>query len=120
MTTQSAPIIPDALDALIADPTHHTLLMENDRVRVLETRIPPGDRTEIHTHCWPGVLYILSWSQIVRRDHTGQVIFDSRTVEAMRTPPPSMWSLALPPHTLENVGTTDLHLINVELKEPAP
>ena len=34
---------PDSLDALVAAPRHHKLLFENERVRVLEVRIPPGD-----------------------------------------------------------------------------
>jgi hypothetical protein len=29
---------PDALDAMIAAPAHHEVLLENDRVRVLDTR----------------------------------------------------------------------------------
>ena len=55
---------PASLDALSAAPHHHTLIMENDRVRVLETRIPPGDIVPVHTHCWPSVLYVLSWSGV--------------------------------------------------------
>jgi hypothetical protein len=34
---------PDELDALIAAPRHHLLLMENESVRVLDTRVPPGE-----------------------------------------------------------------------------
>ena len=40
---------PDDLDALTAAPDHHTLLFENDRVRVLDTRIPAGDQTPLPT-----------------------------------------------------------------------
>jgi hypothetical protein len=32
----------DELDALMAAPKHHWLVFENDRVRVLDTRIAPG------------------------------------------------------------------------------
>ncbi|WP_158587664.1 hypothetical protein [Algoriphagus lacus] len=41
---------PEKLDALAADPKHHTLLLENEFVRVLETIIFPGEITAIHTH----------------------------------------------------------------------
>jgi quercetin dioxygenase-like cupin family protein len=51
---------PDELDALIAAPQHHILLFENEAVRVLDTRIPPGQTVPLHTHRWPGTLYILS------------------------------------------------------------
>jgi hypothetical protein len=110
---------PAELDALVAAPAHHTLLFENERVRVLDTHIAPGDRTPIHTHRWPGVLYILSWTTFVRYDAQGGVLLDSRTVPALQAPPPAIWSAPLPPHALENIGATELHLIAVELKEQA-
>jgi len=33
---------PESLDAMIAAPEHHEILLENDRVRVLDTRPGPG------------------------------------------------------------------------------
>ena len=41
---------PDSLDALVAATDHHTLLLENERIGVLKTLIPPGDTTPVHTH----------------------------------------------------------------------
>jgi sugar/nucleoside kinase (ribokinase family) len=67
---------PESLDALVAAPKQHTLLLENERVRVLDTRILPGDTTPVHTHRWPSVLYVLSWSDVVRRDGDGKVMLD--------------------------------------------
>jgi hypothetical protein len=107
---------PDELDALVAAPDHHSLLYENDRVRVLDTRIGPGDQTPVHTHRWPAALYILSWSHIVRRDDLGAVLLDSRTVPALQHPSPVLWSAPLPPHSLQNVGDAEARIISVELK----
>jgi len=107
---------PDPLDALVAAPDHHTLLYENDRVRVLDTRIRPGDQTPIHTHRWPAAIYVVSWSHFVRCDDTGRVLFDSRTVPALQNPPPVLWSVPLPPHSLRNVDEADLQGISVEVK----
>ena len=59
---------PDDLDALIAVPENHTLLYENESVRVLDTRIGAERTTPVHTHCWPGALLVRSWSDFVRRD----------------------------------------------------
>ncbi len=70
---------PSALDALVAAAQHHRLLLENGRVRVIETVIPPGERTSDHTHRWPSVQYICSWSDFLRRDGDGHVTFDART-----------------------------------------
>ena len=110
---------PDALDALQAAPRHHRLILENDRVRVLETRVPPGETVPVHTHRWPCVNHILGWSDFVRRDGEGRVLLDTRG----RPPPASLpfaaWAEALPPHTLENVGSTDLLVVSVEIKGEA-
>ncbi|MFN2196078.1 MAG: cupin domain-containing protein [Anaerolineales bacterium] len=109
---------PEALDALVAAPDHHVLMLENERVRVLSTCIAAGDRTPVHTHRWPAVFYLLSWSHFVRYDDQGRVMVDSRQVEALKEPPEVLWSAPLPPHSLENVGESDLELISVELKDP--
>ena len=108
---------PDSLDARIAAPGHHTLVLENDRVRVLDTRIPAGDTVPVHTHRWPAVYCTISPGDFVRRDGEGGVLFDSRL-----HPSPSAqgaWIESLPPHSVENVGESEIHLISVELK-PAP
>ena len=107
----------DSLDALIAAPNHHKLLFENERVRVLYTSIPAGDKVPVHTHRWPSVLYIQSWGEFVRCDENGKVLLDSRTVEAFKTPSEVLWSQPLPPHTFENVGSTSIDIIAVELKD---
>lgn len=106
---------PDSLDALIAAPDHHSLRYENERVRVLETVIPPGDTVPLHTHCWPGVYHVLAWSDFIRRDDKGNVLLDSRTKPAPEVPG-VQWVEPLPPHTLENIGQGPIHLLSVEVK----
>ena len=69
---------PDSLDALAAAPDSHHVLFENDVVRVLETRIAPGSTTQVHTHRWPGILYVLSFGHFVRRDGDGTLLVDTR------------------------------------------
>jgi hypothetical protein len=105
---------PDALDALIAAPQHHKLVLENDRVRVLDTHIAAGDIVPVHTHRWPGLYYTIKPGPFVRRDGEGNVLFDSRL-----HPPASAqgnWLDFLPPHSVENVGDAEIHLISVEVK----
>ena len=107
---------PDSLDALIAAPQHHKLLFENEFVRVLETRIPPGETTAIHTHRYPASNYILSWSDFLRLDDKGNVMLDTRTLAKKPGPGAASWVDALPPHSLQNIGTEDIHVISVEQK----
>lgn len=115
-TPSSRPQWPAHLDALIAAPRHHTLMFENDLVRVLETKVPPGETTAVHTHCWPATLYVVSASDFVRRDDNDNVLLDTRITGAKGKSGDAAWSPPLGPHTLENVGTTLIHVINVELK----
>ena len=114
-TTDNWPF-PKAMDALIASPQHHKLLLENEFVRVLDTLIPPGEVTTLHTHQWPATYYILSWSDFVRRDDKNLVVVDSRKREKKPKVNTALWSEPLPPHTLENVGPQDIHLISIEIK----
>lgn len=104
------------LDAMTAAPDHHELLLENEQVRVLDTRLDPGQRTPVHAHQWPAVLYIQSWSDFIRCDADGNVVLDSRTIASTPAPGTALWTPALDPHYVENVGENVLHVIGVELK----
>jgi len=107
---------PKSLDAMIAAPKYHEILLENDHVRVLDTSIPPGDTVPAHTHCWPSVMYVSSFSHFVRYDKDGNVLVDSRTLDRKPQPGEAMWSAPLELHSLKNVGSSDLRVITVELK----
>ena len=104
------------LDALTAAPENRKLLFENDTVRMLDTVIQPGRTTPLHTHSWPAALYVLSGSDFIRRDQNGAVTFDSRSGASIR-PGAALFTPPLPPHTLENIGTTEIRIIAVELKK---
>jgi len=107
---------PDSLDALIAAPDHHRLLLENEEVRVLEVRIAPGQFVPIHTHRWPSVVFTLSADDFIRRDAEGKVLLDTRITPFPTPRPVADWLPPLPPHSVENVGTSDIRLFSVELK----
>ena len=105
---------PDGLDAVVAAPKHHRLVFENDRVRVLDTVIPAGDTVPVHTHRWPAVYYTIQSGEFIRRDGEGSLLFDSRTATARAS---ASFVDCLPPHSVENVGPSEIHLISVELKQ---
>lgn len=109
-------MFPGGLDALEAAPEFHSLLLENDQVRVLETQIPPGRTTPMHTHRYPAVHYFKSWSHFIRRNDRDEVLVDTRQTDFAKNPPQVLWGAALPPHTVENVGDATLHVISVEIK----
>jgi hypothetical protein len=107
------------LDAVAAAAEHHKVLLENDSVRVLQTRIAAGASTAVHAHPWPSVQYIVSYSDYVRHAPDGKVVMDSRTLTIRPKPGAALWSAPLPAHYIENVGAGELVVVSVELK-PAP
>jgi hypothetical protein len=46
------------LDAVKAAPRHHKILFENDRLRVLDVTLEPGDEEPVHHHRWPSVFVL--------------------------------------------------------------
>lgn len=101
----------------MAAPQYHRIVLENDRVRVLDTRIPVGDIVPVHTHRWPALYYTIVAGDFVRRDPDGNILFDSRTVPGLLTASEATFMECLQPHSVENVSATEIHLISVELKQ---
>jgi hypothetical protein len=110
---------PDELDAMVAAAAFHRILFENDLVRYLEVIIGPGDFVPMHTHRWPSVIYVQSTSDFIRRDGEGRILFGPRQAGAPPKTPVVEWVGPLPPHSIENVGASTVHLLTVELKQGA-
>jgi hypothetical protein len=58
MTTEQPWSWPEAMDALLAAPASHRVLLENDRVRVLEVVIEPRTREPERTHRAASVMIV--------------------------------------------------------------
>ena len=108
---------PNSLDAMVAAPEHHEVLLENERVRVLDSRIKPGETVPVHTHRWASVLYVLGTSDFIRYDTEGKAIFDSRRAASHVDTGVVSWSPPLCAHSVKNVGDTEIRVISVELKD---
>lgn len=104
------------LDAVVAAPGNHRVLLENEHVRVLEVTVPPHASEPVHAHCWPSTLYIQTMTDMLERDTTGKVVFDSRKLPVQPEPPFARWSGPQAPHSIENLGDAPLTLIRVEQK----
>ena len=99
-----------------ADPTQtdgdkYQVVFENDRVRVLEYKDKPGDRTSPHSHP-DSVMYTLSSFErrLIHGDQQRDVKLEAGRVG---------W-VAAQEHSGENIGTTESHALFIELKEPSP
>ena len=51
---------PPHLEALVAAPTNHRLLLDDEEVRVLEVTVEPGEREKPHHHRWPSIMVVLA------------------------------------------------------------
>ena len=98
-------------DPAVTDPDLYKVIFENDRVRVLEYRDRPGDRTNPHRHP-DSVMYTLS--SFRRRIGDGD-----RWVDVEMAAGTARW-VAAQGHCGHNVGETATHALFVGLKEPAP
>lgn len=88
--------------------TAYTILFENDRVRLLEVRISPGDGFGMHGH--PDyVVYKLGGGKVRFTSPSGE------TEEAELPPGAAIWRDA-EEHSTENVGTTEVRALLFELK----
>ncbi len=87
------------------------VLFENERIRVVEANYPAGTTHEMHSHP-DHVVYALGDAKVRM---TGE---DGKSADVDIKKGGTRWQPAVT-HKTENVGTTTLHAILVELKEPA-
>jgi hypothetical protein len=95
-------------DPTCTDPDKYRTIFENERVRVLEYRDTPGARTQPHRHP-DSVMYTLS--SFRRRLH-----FPDGERDVVMDAGQASW-LPAQSHAGENTGTTDTHVLFVELKQ---
>ena len=96
----------------LQDP-RHTWLFENQYVRIYEVRIPPGEMTAFHRHAYDAVAVRVSGGQVTTQVEGGEwgapliiqpgsVVFDADSKHPFV-------------HRVRNDGTTEYHLILVQL-----
>jgi hypothetical protein len=98
----------DALDPVRVSPETHKVSFENSFVRVLDVRIPAGKIEPRHRHPHGLSVYLTDWDAKVTVDGQAPQVNHRKSGTVA-------WSEALI-HTVQNVGTTDAHVIRVELK----
>jgi hypothetical protein len=115
MTTEQPWPWPDMMDALLAAPVSHRVLLDNNRVRVLEVAIEPGAREPEHTHRAPSVM-IIDEPAPIRYYEGGTLLFESQAPPGPRPGVQMRWMEPEGPHSVENTGQHRYHAIRVELK----
>jgi len=97
-------------DPVVTNPGLYRVILENERVRVLEYRDTPGAATAPHRH--PDSVMV-TLSEFSRR-----ISSNGRSVDVELPAGVARW-LPAQEHTGANTGHTDTHSIFIELKEPA-
>jgi quercetin dioxygenase-like cupin family protein len=98
-----------AQDVMKVAPETHKILLENDQVRVLSVHMKPGGKAPMHSHPH-NVAYFLTDAKVKITLPNGKT--EERNIKAGS----STWSEATT-HTAENIGTTELEEIQIELKK---
>ena len=84
------------------------VLLDNDRVKVVEIRLPPGEKMPMHTHS-AYIAYTMNPARVKFTFPDGS----SRTVEFVRGQ--ANYSDGIT-HEIENIGSTDVLNLDIELK----
>ena len=99
---------PASQDPVEQSPQYYTVRFENDRVRVLEYHLPPGQKEAMHTHP-PGIVYAMSDATMSSTPAGGQPSVMTRKAGDLA------WRDTTT-HSAENVGTTEVRTLAIELK----
>lgn len=100
-----------AQDPAVVNSKTIKIKFENDRVRVLEAELPPGVKEQVHSH--PAyVIYVQTGGKV--RNYAA----DGKTTETELKNGEVLYREPLT-HAAENIGTTTMHFILVELKASA-
>jgi quercetin dioxygenase-like cupin family protein len=105
---------PAALDPVAAAPGNHRVALENDRVRVLDVTVAPGEKERLHAHCRPSLRFVTQIGPFKDYDADGRVIREQ--AQAPPALPLAAWVETQPPHALHNLDTRPVRLLRVELK----
>ncbi len=104
-----AMVVGKAQDPAKVDPQHYKVLLNNEYVRILDVRQQPGDKSPMHSHPHHAVYWL-----------TGSTLkftsSDGKTKTVTTKPGQVVWRNP-ETHTVEIVGKTASHALDIELKK---
>ena len=100
-----------SLDPAVVNAGMEHVRFENSQVRAIEGVLKPGDKEQMHSH--PAfIVYIVAGSKIRNNFADGKVVeAELKTGDVLFREPQTHW--------VQNIGTTTLHFVLVELKSPS-
>jgi quercetin dioxygenase-like cupin family protein len=98
-----------SLDPAVVNPHTVKITLENEHVRVFEAVLKPGDKEALHSHPRT-VVYVIEGGRMRNHPEHGEVTESELTAgQTMYREPITHWA--------ENIGTTTMRLVVVELKD---
>lgn len=96
-------------DAVEVSPQMYTVRLDNDRVRVLDYHLKPGQSEALHSH-HPGVAYVITSARVRTTAADGAQSVGTLNAGDVH------WREHSVVHAVENIGATDMHALLIELK----
>ena len=97
------------LDVLEVPNSGYNLIMENEKVRVMEMKLKPGEKSPMHNHPNDHVVYVFNNAKF-------KLSFpDGNSSEFELKAGQALW-IEAGPHETENIGTTNGHNLVTEIK----
>ena len=106
-----APIL-SAQDAVKVDPTHYSVVTENEQVRILKVHYGPHEKSIMHSHPATVAVFLT--------DAKGQFSFPDGKTQTFDAKAGESQYTAANTHLPENTGENGMDVIVVELKGKAP
>ncbi len=101
--------VPSPQDPVKLAPRVYKVLLENDRFRVIDWRLQPGEKEPMHSHPFGVLVYFLTDAKI-------RTTFpDGRTAESSARAGEALWRDPVT-HFGENIGSAEAHALLVEPK----
>jgi len=88
----------------------HKVPLDNDQVRMLDVRIPPGQKVAMHSHPANTVYFVTDCKLKVTSPDGKSQIAEPKAGTAS-------WRGGETKHAVENVGSAECHLVQTELKK---
>ena len=97
------------LDVLEVPNSGYNLIMENEKVRVMEMKLKPGEKSPMHNHPNDHVVYVINNAKF-KLSFT-----DGNSSEFELKAGQALW-IEAGPHETENIGNTNGHNLVTEIK----
>jgi beta-alanine degradation protein BauB len=110
--TNPKPFPSESMDAVIIDPEHYHVLLENEWIRAIALTVGPHEKLKLHKHPATGAVVVLLTDQDMRQYHADGTSRESHyKAGTVRWAPPDV------AHQDENLSDKPFRLVRIELRQ---